>query len=50
MDLQPIRSYPFGTTAGHLLGYLSRDDNSKEGEDAWFNYYLPDFSGVTGIE
>jgi penicillin-binding protein 2 len=50
VDLQPVRSYPFGTTAGHLLGYLSRDDNSKEGEDAWFNYYLPDFSGVTGIE
>jgi penicillin-binding protein 2 len=50
VDLQPVRSYPFDATAGHLLGYLSRDDNSKEGEDAWFNYYLPDFSGVTGIE
>ena len=50
VDLQPVRSYPLGTTAGHLLGYLSRDDNSKEGEDAYFNYYLPDYRGVTGIE
>ena len=43
VDLQPVRSYPLGTTAGHLLGYLSRDDSSKEGEDAYFNYYLPDY-------
>jgi len=50
VELQPVRAYPFGTTAGHLLGYLSRDDNSKEGEDAYFNYYLPDYRGVTGIE
>jgi penicillin-binding protein 2 len=50
VDLQPVRAYPLGTTAGHLLGYLQRDDNSKEGEDAYFNYYLPDYRGVTGIE
>ena len=50
VDLQPVRSYPLGTTAGHLLGYLSRDDSSKEGDDAYFNYYLPDYRGVTGIE
>jgi len=50
VELQPVRAYPFGTTAGHLLGYLSRDDSSKEGEDAYFNYYLPDYRGVTGIE
>jgi penicillin-binding protein 2 len=50
VDLQPVRAYPLGTTAGHLLGYLSRDDSSKEGDDAYFNYYLPDYRGVTGIE
>jgi penicillin-binding protein 2 len=50
VDLQPVRSYPLDATAGHLLGYLQRDDNSKEGEDAYFNYYLPDYRGVTGIE
>jgi penicillin-binding protein 2 len=50
VDLQPVRSYPLGTTASHLLGYLQRDDASQEGEDPDFNYRLPDYRGVTGIE
>ncbi len=50
LDLQPVRIYPFGKTAGHLLGYLQRDDSSKQGEDAYFNYYLPDYRGMVGIE
>jgi penicillin-binding protein 2 len=50
LDLQPVRSYPYGTTAGHLLGYVLRDDSSKEGEEAYFNYYLPDYRGQVGIE
>ena len=51
VDLQPVRTYPLGTTAGHLLGYVLRDDRSKEGEDAQpFNYYLPDYLGQVGIE
>ena len=35
LDLQPVRSYPYGTTAAHLLGYVLRDDSSKEGEEAY---------------
>ena len=51
LDLQPIRTYPYGTLAAHLLGYVLRDDSSKEGEDANpFNYYLPDYRGQVGIE
>jgi penicillin-binding protein 2 len=50
VDLQPVRSYPFGTTAGHLLGCLQRDDESQEGEDPVFDYRLPDYRGVIGIE
>jgi len=50
VDLQPVRSYPLGTTAGHLLGCLQRNDDSQEGEDPVFNYRLPDYRGVTGIE
>ena len=33
LDMQPVRSYPLGTTASHLLGYVLRDDRSQEGED-----------------
>jgi penicillin-binding protein 2 len=50
LDLQSVRTYPDGTTAAHLLGYVLRDDSSKEGEDAYYNYYLPDYSGKVGIE
>ncbi|MGO8838156.1 MAG: peptidoglycan D,D-transpeptidase FtsI family protein [Limisphaerales bacterium] len=51
LDLQPVRAYPYGTLAAHLLGYVLRDDSSKEGEDASpFNYYLPDYRGQVGVE
>jgi penicillin-binding protein 2 len=50
LNLQSVRTYPFGTTAAHLLGYVLRDDSSKEGENAYFNYYLPDYRGVVGVE
>jgi penicillin-binding protein 2 len=50
LNLQSVRNYPYGTTAAHLLGYVLRDDSSKEGEDAYFNYYLPDYRGVVGVE
>ncbi|HWI55961.1 MAG TPA: penicillin-binding transpeptidase domain-containing protein [Bacillota bacterium] len=50
IDTQPIRVYPSGTTAAHLLGALRRDDSSLEGEEAFFSYRLPDFRGVVGVE
>jgi penicillin-binding protein 2 len=50
VDLQPIRTYPLGTTAAHLLGYVQQDNSSAEGEDAYFSYRLPDYRGVVGIE
>ena len=50
LDLQAERVYPSGATAAHLLGYLRSDDSSQEGEDADFNYRLPDYRGVVGIE
>jgi penicillin-binding protein 2 len=33
-----------------LLGHLRYDDRSIEGEEAFFSYRLPDYSGVVGIE
>jgi penicillin-binding protein 2 len=50
LEIQSDRFYPNGTTAAHLLGHLSRDDSSIEGEEAFFNYRLPDYRGVLGIE
>ena len=50
LELQSVRTYPFGATAAHLLGYLLKDDSSAVGEDAFFNYRLPDYRGAVGIE
>jgi penicillin-binding protein 2 len=50
LEMQSVRTYPFGTTAGHVLGYLQRDDSSAQGENAFFSYRLPDYRGAVGIE
>jgi penicillin-binding protein 2 len=50
LDMQPARYYPYGNLAGHLLGYVSEDDSSIEGENAYFSYRLPDYRGRVGIE
>ena len=50
LEVQTTRSYPLGTTAAHILGYVQKDDSSSEGEDSFFNYRLPDYRGVVGIE
>jgi penicillin-binding protein 2 len=50
LAVQSERFYPHGTLAGHLLGYLMRDNRSEQGEDAYFSYRLPDYRGAVGIE
>jgi penicillin-binding protein 2 len=50
LEVQSVRTYPLGTTAAHLLGYVQRDDSSAQGEDAYFSYRLPDYRGIVGIE
>jgi penicillin-binding protein 2 len=50
--LEPERDYPNGTLAAHLIGELTREDQAQslEGEEAFYNYRLPDYVGKTGIE
>ena len=52
LEMQTIRTYPLGTTAAHLLGYLKRekDGESRDGEESYYSYRLPDFRGLIGIE
>ncbi|PYM15527.1 MAG: penicillin-binding protein 2 [Verrucomicrobia bacterium] len=49
LEVQPVRSYPHHSSAAHILGYLLRNDSSAD-EDIFFNYRMPDFKGVTGVE
>ncbi|HEX5398690.1 MAG TPA: penicillin-binding transpeptidase domain-containing protein [Verrucomicrobiae bacterium] len=50
VELQAVRDYPLGTIAGHLLGYLVKNDPSRENPDNTYDYFLPDYHGVIGIE
>ncbi|MBA4148897.1 MAG: hypothetical protein H0X66_12345 [Verrucomicrobia bacterium] len=50
LEVRPIRSYPNGATAAHLLGRVQRDDRPDGDEQIAFKYYLPDFAGRTGME
>lgn len=46
----PIRHYPFGVLAVHLLGYTRKSDPDTARDRKEFNYYLPDDTGTAGIE
>lgn len=48
--VQPVRLYPHGTQAAHVLGHLRYNDESVEGEMSFYDYRLPDHRGVVGIE
>lgn len=50
LEVQPLRYYPNGRTAAHLLGYLGKDFTSQEGELASYSYRLTDYKGKIGLE
>ena len=50
LEIQPLRVYPHGTLAAHVLGALRKDDSSQEEEDAFYHYRLPDWKGMSGVE
>lgn len=50
LEIQAIRFYPNATLAAHLLGHLKRDTDSREDEEAYFSFRLPDYRGVLGVE
>jgi penicillin-binding protein 2 len=48
--VMPVRQYPQGSLAAHLLGYVGRADASDEDEVEKFYYYQPDRIGQQGVE
>jgi penicillin-binding protein 2 len=50
LEVQSTRTYPYQTTAAHVLGRLAFDNSSETGEEAFFSFRLPDFRGIFGIE
>ncbi len=50
LETQPMRFYPNGRVAAHLLGYLGKDTRSQFGEQSSVDYRLPDYKGKIGLE
>ena len=46
---RPVREYPFGALASHILGYVGTADTDEE-EARQFTYYQPDVEGKNNIE
>ncbi len=49
LELVPIRSYPNGKVAVHLVGHLRRNDDYDE-EEGRFDYRQRDYVGAIGLE
>jgi penicillin-binding protein 2 len=46
----PVRQYPHGTFAAHVLGYCGHAEQTDEEEIEDFYYYQPDMVGKQGVE
>ena len=55
LTVEPVRIYPQGASACHLLGYVGRadpltlPDTTGEGAEK-YHYYLPEMAGKSGVE
>ncbi len=56
-EVKPVRHYPYGSLAAHILGYVGapRDINKMQREEAeeegrTYNFYQPDMEGKAQIE
>jgi penicillin-binding protein 2 len=49
-EIRPLRSYPFGESAAHLLGYLGEITEEELSSEAFRTYRAGDFVGKSGLE
>lgn len=50
ISVSNVRNYPMGDFAAHIIGYLGKEDPSKDVNRKDFFYYQPDYEGKSGIE
>lgn len=46
----PVRQYPLGAFAAHVLGYVGKADQNDDRDVERFYYYQPDSTGLQGVE
>jgi len=49
-DVKPVRYYPYGSLASHILGYVGAPQQIDLEEARKFNFYQPDVEGKAQIE
>ena len=49
ISVEPVREYPYGAMACHVLGYIGRADPPR-GEEEAFHFYIPEMVGRAGLE
>lgn len=49
-DVRPVRYYPYGSLAAHILGYVGPPTRIDREEARRFNFYQPDSEGRAQIE
>ncbi len=47
--IEPVRAYPQGSLAAHVLGYVGSAHRTQDWDED-YDYYLPDMVGRSGIE
>jgi len=52
LGLRPVRQYPYGSLASHILGYMKQWEKGDIPENAAreFNHYVGDDKGIAGVE
>lgn len=50
IEMKPVRAYPNGQLASHLLGYLGEVSEDELGTDRYKDYNAGDYTGKSGIE
>lgn len=50
IEVEPLRTYPYGTTAAHVLGYLGEINEAQLQRSREHRYYPGDLVGQAGLE
>ena len=50
IEEQPLRVYPNGSLAGHILGYVGKINEEELEENKKYEYSIQDWIGKTGVE
>lgn len=48
--VEPVRHYPRGAFAAHIMGYVGKADLAAQADEGDYQFYLPEMEGKSGVE